>query len=338
MAFDWLPAVGAIAGGLLGGSSKGSEATRTTSMDPRMDRYVYGEDGKSGLLGGSFGLMNQQLASGGLNPMQQQGLNMQAQFLQSPQYQQGYGNMMNLGQSLLGAGVAGNPFTTGRSAIGAQGGMPVFQYTGSASSLPLQRVQMGGATEKQSTAPAASYGGTGSGGGGYAGQSRGGGYSSIPGGQGISSDVTAAALAAMAASENPAIRALSPSIAALLGFGGSAIAGQQADAMGEAGNKLADSQSLSNLGIGTVSDADGNVRTYSSPETIAAADALAFGVGPSWDDAEATKRAYLAQALGQGGSGGSYGRGGVFGRNNMAGDASGMGFGGQGGWGGFGQA
>lgn len=329
--------LGAVAGGLLGGTGGGNEQTQTKSMDPRMDRYVYGEDGKGGLLGSAYDLMNRQLATGGLNPMQQQGLAMQAQFLQSPQYQRGYGNMMNMGQALMGAGVAGNPYTTGRRSVGGMTSSPA-QYGGSSTPLPLQRVQMTGPTEKQSTAPAASYGGAGSGGGGYAGQARGGGYSSTPGGQGINSDVTSAALKAMAMGENPAVRALSPSLAALLGFGGSAVAGQQADAMGEAGNKLAASQALANLGIGTVSDADGNVRTYSSPQTIAAADALNFGVGPSWDDAAATKRAYLAQALGQGGSGGSFGRGGVFGRNNMAGDASGSGFGGQGGWGGFGQA
>lgn len=112
--------LGSVVGGLLGGSGGGGEQTQTKSMDPRMDRYIYGDDGKGGLLGTSYNLMNQQLATGGLNPYQQQGLNMQAQFLTSPAYQQGYANMMNLGQSLMGAGVAGNPYTTGQRRLGGQ--------------------------------------------------------------------------------------------------------------------------------------------------------------------------------------------------------------------------
>jgi hypothetical protein len=53
--------------------------------------------------------------------------------------------------------------------------------------------------------------------------------------------------------------------------------------MGEAGNKLAASQPLANLGIGTTSDSDGNVRTFSSPDSIAAADRAMFGGGDGRD-------------------------------------------------------
>lgn len=321
--------LGAVAGGLLGGFGGGNEQTQTRSMDPRMDRYVYGDDGKGGLLGSAYDLMIQQLASGGLNPLQQRGLDMQVQYLQSPQYANSYNSMASLGQSLMNGGVAGNPFRTVRQSVGAGGSYVPYQASDTTSPRSFPRVKLTGPTEKQPTAPDYSYGGTGSGGGGYAGQYGGGGYSTAPGGQGISNDATSAALKSMAIGNNPAVRVLSPTLAALLGFGGASVAGRQADAMGEAGDKLAASQSLANLGIGTIADADGNVRTYSSPQTIAAADALNFG-----PDAAATRRAYLSR----GGSGGSYDRGGVFGRNNMAGDASGMGFGGDGGFGGYGAA
>ncbi len=109
---DWLDAAVTLGSGLLGASSS-KEGTTTTSerkLDPRMDRYVYGADGNSGLLGSAFDLTQQQLKTGGLNDLQRQGLDMQRQYLMSPQYQQGFSGMMGLGQQLMGGGVAGNPF------------------------------------------------------------------------------------------------------------------------------------------------------------------------------------------------------------------------------------
>lgn len=120
---------GSVVGGLLGGSDSGSSQTQERKMDPRMDNYVYGSDGKSGLLGNAYNLMNQQLSTGGLNPYQQQGLNMQAQFLTSPAYQQGYANMMNLGQSLMGAGVAGNPYTSSQRRLGGQNMQAIGRFS-----------------------------------------------------------------------------------------------------------------------------------------------------------------------------------------------------------------
>jgi hypothetical protein len=104
--------IGEIVGGLLGLAGGGdSSSTQQMKMDPRMDRFVYGESGKGGLLGDAYKLYSQQMAQGGMNPMMQAGLESQRQFLTSPQYTQGYNNLMNLGQGLLGGGVAGNPFT-----------------------------------------------------------------------------------------------------------------------------------------------------------------------------------------------------------------------------------
>jgi hypothetical protein len=101
-----------IAGAVLGGTSGGKDTTATTTkdMDPRLANYVYGPDGTGGLLGSATKLFNDQMATGGLNDLQRQGIDMQKNYLTNPAYAQGYTNMMNVGQGLLGGGVAGNPF------------------------------------------------------------------------------------------------------------------------------------------------------------------------------------------------------------------------------------
>lgn len=101
-----------IAGAVLGGTSGGKDTTSTTTkdMDPRLANYVYGPDGTGGLLGSATKLFNDQMATGGLNELQRQGIDMQKNYLMNPAYAQGYTNMMNVGQGLLGGGVAGNPF------------------------------------------------------------------------------------------------------------------------------------------------------------------------------------------------------------------------------------
>lgn len=133
MALDWLQIAAPLFGGLLGGSSasKGETATAERKMDPRMDRLVYGSDGQSGLLGGAFNLLQNQQAQGGLNDLQRQGMDMQRQFLMSPEYGQSYNQMRNMGQSLMGAGVAGNPFTGGAQIQApASQNLGGFQYSG----------------------------------------------------------------------------------------------------------------------------------------------------------------------------------------------------------------
>lgn len=101
-----------IAGAVLGGTSGGKDTTATTTkdMDPRLANYVYGPDGTGGLLGSATKLFNDQMATGGLNELQRQGIDMQKNYLMNPAYAQGYTNMMNVGQGLLSGGVAGNPF------------------------------------------------------------------------------------------------------------------------------------------------------------------------------------------------------------------------------------
>lgn len=107
--------------------------------------------------------------------------------------------------------------------------------------------------------------------------STGSGSSNAPGGQGVNQTTANAALAMLAASKNPAIRALSPVAAALLGLGGGAIADGQINGMSAADAKLAASQALAGMGINTISDSEGNIRTISTPGSITAADQGMFG-------------------------------------------------------------
>lgn len=278
---DWLTGdlLGAGVGLLAGATSGGNSSQQSTTLDPRIAQYVYGQDGKGGLLADTQSIYQQQMQNGGLNDMQRQGMGMQYQYLTSPQYSQGAQSMYDMGAQLMSGGVAGNPFTqrgqqggNGGARGGAQSGG--FQFAPTQANIPTYTpTQRPAQSAAQTVSPAERQ--QQGGGGGF---SSGGGSGSTGSGQGISNDVAASALAAMAASENPALRMLSPTIAALFGLGGYGVAGQQADAMGAAGDKLGASQSLANLGIGTVSDADGNVRTYSSPATLAAADAAMFGL------------------------------------------------------------
>lgn len=124
-----------VIGGLLGGAGNGSSSTQSNELNPKLAKYVYGSDGNSGLLANAFDLYQKQMQQGGLNDMQRQGLNMQSQFLNSPQYTQGYNQMMQLGSKLMGGGVAANPFTAsnpGRpgAARAAAPAMRPFAYQG----------------------------------------------------------------------------------------------------------------------------------------------------------------------------------------------------------------
>ena len=111
-------AASSVAGGLLG--SEGSSSSQTSNkIDDRLAPYVYGKDGKGGLLADVMGQYQQQFAQGGLNPMMRAGLESQRQVLASPQYTQGYDAMRSMGLGLMGGGVAQNPFTSGGMGGGA---------------------------------------------------------------------------------------------------------------------------------------------------------------------------------------------------------------------------
>jgi len=93
-------------------------------------------------------------------------------------------------------------------------------------------------------------------------------------GQGINSDLAGLGLGMMSYGER-GMGIVPGSFAA--GMFGSALAGQQVDAMGRAADALSAINSSALPGVVSVSDQNGNVFGFSSPATIAAADAAMFG-------------------------------------------------------------
>lgn len=135
-------AVGVVGNSLLSDSG-GNTSTQKQEMNPNVAKYVYGSDGNGGLLADAQGIYKKQFAQGGLNPVQLAGLEMQRQYLMSPQYQQGYADMQSAGRSLMGGGVAGNPFTNGSIAtmFGNQGGRQPVPMQGGQMAVTTQQPQ-----------------------------------------------------------------------------------------------------------------------------------------------------------------------------------------------------
>lgn len=104
---------GPLIGGLLGSGGSESRQSQQQQLDPRMQSLLYGDYTGGGILGDVNKLYKKQSANGGLNPLQTAGIEGQRQYLTNPNYNQGNNAMMNMGMSLLGGGVAGNPFTNG---------------------------------------------------------------------------------------------------------------------------------------------------------------------------------------------------------------------------------
>lgn len=312
-----------LTAGVAGFKSGSKDQTITSpQIDPRLAQYYYGEDGKGGLLKDAADLYKQQIQMGGLNDLQRAGMNRIVDLYQSPTYLQGQNMMGSIGQGIMSkyadkfGGGGFTPFNP-QSNVRVQAQQPVAQQPVAqqqTQTVPLN--PFGFPIDPSINSNPADKGK------GYQGSGQNPSNHSVanidlpslqkmfggntnPGGQGINNDVANAALKALAMGENKATMALSPTAAVLAKFLGGLVADKQTDAMGAASQKLAASQSLSDVGIGTTSDANGNVRTYSTPDSIAAADALAFGIGPSWDDAEATRAALLGQTGTSGGS--SYG-------------------------------
>ncbi len=87
-------AVASIGVGLLTSQSSkgggGGSTTQKMEMDPAMRPYIFGDSNNKGLLQYGQGLLQQS---------------------QSPERMQGWNNMMNRSQQLLGGSIAGNPFS-----------------------------------------------------------------------------------------------------------------------------------------------------------------------------------------------------------------------------------
>lgn len=117
---------GAASGG------KTETSTRQTVMDPRFDPFVFGSgiDDDTAILGHARNLWLSNPS--GINPTMQQGLDMQRAALTDPAYGQSYQQMRNLGTSLMGGGVAANPFSTGQASLGQPAGLLAQQPTAQA--------------------------------------------------------------------------------------------------------------------------------------------------------------------------------------------------------------
>ena len=95
-----------LLGGLLGSGGNQTSGSTQNKIDPRLDEAIYGA---GGVIPGAQDWYAQNKS--GMNSAMLNGLNnQQAQLAAS---RQGYNQMQNLGMGLMGAGVSGNPFSSG---------------------------------------------------------------------------------------------------------------------------------------------------------------------------------------------------------------------------------
>ena len=87
----------AVVGGVMG--SQGS-TQQGPQIDPRLAKYIYGEDGNSGLIKDAADTYKGQMQQGGLNDNQRAGLEYLRQLYTSPYYQQGYNRMGQMSQAI----------------------------------------------------------------------------------------------------------------------------------------------------------------------------------------------------------------------------------------------
>jgi hypothetical protein len=110
----------AIVGGIAGAAEGGKPTTATTQqqIDPRMAQYLYGTGygDKNSFLGAAQDWWKNNQS--GMNANMQQGLDTLRNLYTSPSYSQGYTQMRDVGQGLLGRPIAGNPFTQGGGLLG----------------------------------------------------------------------------------------------------------------------------------------------------------------------------------------------------------------------------
>jgi hypothetical protein len=109
-----------IVGGIAGAAEGGKPTTATTQqqIDPRMAQYLYGTGygDKNSFLGAAQDWWKNNQS--GMNANMQQGLDTLRNLYTSPSYSQGYSQMRDVGQGLLGRPIAGNPFTQGGGLLG----------------------------------------------------------------------------------------------------------------------------------------------------------------------------------------------------------------------------
>jgi len=126
------------AGALAGSQGTTNSTTQTKYMDPRLDKYVYGDGTNPGLLADAYEWY--QKNKSGMNQQMVDGLNMQYNAATDPTTLGAYKQMINTGSGLLSTPIAGNPFTNGGKAPVSYGnpnagllgsyGVDPYKYTG----------------------------------------------------------------------------------------------------------------------------------------------------------------------------------------------------------------
>lgn len=103
---DLLKGAGLLAGAVSGSKPTTTSNTTQSKTDPRLDPYIYGDQG---IL--AQAQQWQQANRTGLNPQMTRGLNTLTDIYTNPANKQGYQSMQNLGLGLMSSPIAGNPYT-----------------------------------------------------------------------------------------------------------------------------------------------------------------------------------------------------------------------------------
>lgn len=103
---DLLKGAGLLAGAVAGSKPTTTSNTTRSKTDPRLDPYIYGDQG---IL--AQAQQWQQANKTGLNPQMTRGLNTLTDVYTNPANKQGYQSMQNLGLGLMSSPIAGNPYT-----------------------------------------------------------------------------------------------------------------------------------------------------------------------------------------------------------------------------------
>lgn len=102
----------AAAGGLLGSQPTTSSTNSQSKIDPRMEKYLYGDGNTQGILDQAY--QWQQANKSGLNDQMRQGLASINRVASDPS---GYQAIQQQGLSLMNQPVAGNPFSNGQATL-----------------------------------------------------------------------------------------------------------------------------------------------------------------------------------------------------------------------------
>lgn len=116
-------ALGGVGQGQGGGGGMANGTTQS-QIDPRMAKYIYGDESNQGIL--DIAQKMYQSNPSGMNAQMVQGMNNQWNTLNDPKLKAGYDQIQNQGLGLLNMPMAGNPFTRGQTSA-QPAGIPAYQ-------------------------------------------------------------------------------------------------------------------------------------------------------------------------------------------------------------------